>query len=298
MLKQEQVDELRIAMYEDVNVLYDFFTDKWSDEALEEAQEAVPGITREELDEYRKQDQKYMAAVVKLASRVGRDPSLMDDLFEKKPEEAYELVKGITGDDIPYEDFVDILEYGGKPFFKCFEGATMEDDELGEDDLEEVAGGGDEEKAEGEAAKKILEKILEQIAKCFTAESPVDTPEGLRSIKDIKEGDKVYSLDKEGNRLEAKVTGITRGEGTVIDVHFANGKVWHTTSTQWFYDGRRFHDVWQHNGRDVVTLEGEATKITDIVETGRKETVYDLILDGTDIMFIDGTAAEGFVTLD
>jgi hypothetical protein len=295
MLKPEVVDELRCAIYEDVGIIYDLYTDKNKEEALKEAAEYVPGITMEELDEYRKQDVVFIDAVLKLAVKVANDKELLNSLFEKSPEEAYDLVTPMTGDAIPFTDFKDMLEYGGKPFFKAFEGAKYDkdgDDELSEDELDEVAGGSEQDRLEG-AIIEVAEKILMGLAGCFTADSPVDTPEGSRTIKEIKEGDIVYSLDKDGNRIETKVTGKTEAEAPVINVYFSNGKVWNTTSTQWFYDGKLFHDVWQHNDRDVVTLEG-AAKITDIVETGQRETVYDLIMDGTNIMFINGVAAEGY----
>ncbi|MBQ9505117.1 MAG: hypothetical protein IJU93_08915 [Lachnospiraceae bacterium] len=294
MLKQEVVDEIRIAIYEDLGVLYDIYAQKWSDELLKEMNEYVPGITQADLEEYRSQDAPYIVALLKLGKKVGSDETLMNSLFEKKPEEAYETVKSITGDAIPYDDFVDILEYGGKPFFKAFEGAKKDEDELSEDDLDEVAGGidSDTEKTIVAVAEKVLDG-LGALFHCFTVDSCVDTPKGCVPIQDVKEGDIVFSLDENGNRIETRVTGTTRGEGSVIEVHFENGKVWNTTSTQWFYDGKLFHDVWQHKDHDVVTLEG-ATKINDIVETGKKQVVYDLIMDGTNIMFIDGIAAEGY----
>ena len=292
MLKQEVVDEIRIAIYEDLGVLYDIYAQKWSDELLKEMNEYVPGITQADLEEYRSQDAPYIVALLKLGKKVGSDETLMNSLFEKKPEEAYETVKSISGDAIPYDDFVDILEYGGKPFFKAFEGAKNEDDELSEDDLDEVAGGTQPllPKTPGQTLEDFLNSNNYH---CFTADSCVDTPKGCIPIQDVKEGDIVFSLDENGNRIETRVAGTTKGEGSVIEVHFENGKVWNTTSTQWFYDGKLFHDVWQHKDHDVVTLDG-ATKIKDIVETGQKQIVYDLIMDGTNIMFIDGIAAEGY----
>ena len=32
------------------------------------------------------------------------------------------------------------------------------------------------------------------------------------------------------------------GEASVIEVHFADGRIWNTTSTQWFYDGTTYDD--------------------------------------------------------
>lgn len=293
MIKQEVVDELRIAMYEDIGLLHDFYTDRWRPDALRDAQEYVPGITEEEIKEYCTQDAPYVKALLKLVINVADDEAALNSLFDESPEKAYETVKKITGDAIPYEDFIDILEYGGKPFFKAFEGAST-GDELSESDLELVAGGSDEERAEGEIIK-IIEKIVIKTVSCFTADSPVATPTGAKAIKDIKKGDVVYSLDSDGNRVQAEVKDTTSGEAAVIEVHFDNGKVWNTTSTQWFYDGKTFRNIWQHNGRDIVTLDG-VTKVTEIIETGRKENVYDFVIGGSNVMFINSIAAEGFGT--
>ena len=292
MIKQEVVDEIRIAMYEDVGLMYDFYTDRWKDDTLRDVQEYVPDITQEELDEYIKQDEPYVTALVKLALKVANDRELLDSLFDQTPEKAYETVKGITGDKIPYEDFVDILEYGGKPFFKTFEGAAGGDEELSEDELLAVVGGSDKDRAEA-GVLKILEKIIISVARCFTAESLVDSPSGAKAIGNVTAGDIVYSLDKDGNKVETKVTDTTNGEASVIEVHFADGRIWNTTSTQWFYDGTTFRSIWQYKDRDIVTLDGK-TQITDIVETGRKEMVYDIVLDGNNIMFINGAAAESY----
>jgi len=293
MLKHEVVDELRTAMYEDVGVMYDIYTQKWSEELLRDVGEYVPGITKEELDEYRVQDSDYVYALIKLASKVGNDGELLDKLLTLSREEGYELVKEITGDAIPFEDFKDIIEYGGKPFFKTFEGAELDDDELSEDELDMVAGGDDETKTTETIIQKTLEEVAKAVVKCYAAGSLVATPEGSRSIDEIRPGDRIYSLDKEGNRVETRVSDTTSGEAAVIEVHFENGKVWNTTSTQWFYDGKNFHNVWQHRDRDIPTLEG-STRITDIVETGEKQPVYDLVIEGNNVMFIDGIAAEGY----
>ncbi|MCR5557158.1 MAG: hypothetical protein K6F75_06315 [Butyrivibrio sp.] len=200
MIKQEVVDEIRIAMYEDVGLMYDFYTDRWKDDTLRDVQEYVPDITQEELDEYIKQDEPYVTALVKLALKVADDRELLDSLFDQAPEKAYETVKCITGDKIPYEDFVDILEYGGKPFFKTFEGAAGGDEELSEDELLAVVGGSDKDRAEA-GVIKILEKIIISVARCFTAESLVDSPSGAKAIGNVTAGDIVYSLDKDGNNI-------------------------------------------------------------------------------------------------
>jgi hypothetical protein len=296
MLNQETIDEIRIALYEDVGLIYDFYSEQWSDDALRDISEYVPDITQADLDEYRKVDAPYIAAVLKLAVKAANDEELLNGLFGESKEKAYELVKDVVGDKIPYEDFIDIVEYGGKPFFKSFEGVVADDGELSEEALESAAGGVDNDPDHTtDDERELIHKIIKIIVHCFTAESQVDTPTGTKAIKDIEAGDIVYSIDEAGNKVERKVASTTGGEASVIEVHFDNGKVWNTTSTQWFYDGKTFHNVWQHNNRDIITLDG-TTKITDIIETGKKTNVYDFVIDGGNIMFIEGIAAEGYGT--
>ena len=261
---------------------------KWEDDAIEEAREAVPGITQEEFDAYREEDVKLVAGIIELADRAAVDEKLREAIFDSDLNKAYEAAAPVAGEILQFEDFKELMEYGGKPFFKTFEGGT--EDELSEEELEEAAGG---------ISKSEWAKILRELAKhargCFVAGSPVDTPSGSRAIQDIRPGDTVYSVDKDGNKTEARVKLTTTALEDVVEVYFENGKKWLTTSSQWFFDGNKFYDVWQHNGHDVVTLDG-TTKIKNIEEAGRKEMVYDLIVEGKNIFFIDGQAAEGYGT--
>lgn len=296
MVRQETVKELRKAMYEDVNVLFEFYSDKYKEDSLEDAREYVTDITPEELEEYLEQDASFVQALITLATKAGNDETLLNRILDSNTEEAYKSVQDITGDSIPFDDFKNIVEHGGRPFFKSFEGASPDDDELGVGALDSVTGGVSERelhKIKHEIAKTSVEKIAHSLIHCFTAESEIDTPEGGRAIRDIQPGDIVYSLDGEGKKCSSRVTETTKGSAKVIEVHFSNGTVWNTTSSQFFYDGRRVHDVWQHRDRDIVTTDG-TTKITAIVETGNEETVYDIIIDGNNIMFINGVAAEGY----
>ena len=75
MLKQEAVDEIRVAIYEDLGILYDIYSQKWSDELIKEMNEYVPGITQADLEEYRTQDVPYITALLKLAQKVGTTPT-------------------------------------------------------------------------------------------------------------------------------------------------------------------------------------------------------------------------------
>lgn len=289
MMNQETKNALRKAMYEDADVFYDFFTGKWEEDAFEEAKEAVPGITKEEFDQYRTEDGKFIAGIMKIVLEANKDEKVFARIFDANIDSAYEAAAAISGDTVSLEDFRFFMENGGKPFFKAFEiHAEDQVTYLDEDELEEVVGG-----ISDDEVNKIIKYVLKWVKGCFVADSLVDTPKGARPIQDIKVGDIVYSLDKEGNKVEAEVLRTTVADEDIIEVDFANGKKWTTTSTQWFYDGNKFYDIWQHNGHDVIDLDG-ITKVENITETGRKEKVYDMTVEGLNIMLINGIAAEGY----
>ena len=49
MLKQEVVDEIRIAIYEELGILYDIYSQKWSEDLVKDVKEYVPEITQADL---------------------------------------------------------------------------------------------------------------------------------------------------------------------------------------------------------------------------------------------------------
>ena len=165
--------------------------------------------------------------------------------------------------------------------------------ELTSGELEMVNGGcSDNSTASG------LGKIIGQWAKtkCFTADSLVATPDGPKSIRDIRVGDKVLSLDTEGKGRTATVTDIMESrEMPVIRVLFENGKEWLTTDTQWFYcGGDDYACVKDAGGKKAITAEGECSGVASVEETGRIEMVYDFVVDTPNVFFVNGIAAEGF----
>ncbi len=168
-------------------------------------------------------------------------------------------------------------------------------DMLSDDMLKDIAGG----KIKDTSDKEWWEYILEAISAaghCFTGESLVSTPDGEKAIKEIKRGDEVISLDAEGNKRVAKVAFvITPAKMPVVEVTFTNGRKWNTTETQWFYcGGDDYACVMDDQGKEALTKDGQRTGVKDVVKTERSELVYDFIVEGLNVMFINGIAAEGF----
>ena len=164
---------------------------------------------------------------------------------------------------------------------------------LEEDDLEMISGG-----CSDNSTPSGIGKIIGQWAKtkCFTADCMVSTPEGEKSIRDIREGDEVVSLDPDGK----KRTGIVEAvmgvrEMPVVKVVFENGKEWYTTDTQWFYcGGDDYACVMEDGGKKALTEDGGCAGVTLVEKTGKTELVYDFVVNGLNVYFVNGIAAEGF----
>lgn len=171
---------------------------------------------------------------------------------------------------------------------------------LSDDILENVTGGDGikdtSDKSWWEYVVETVDAVAKGLGHCFTGECLVTTPDGVKAIKDIKTGDEVISLDKNGSKRNAKVTDvIVPREMPVIEVTFTDGNKWNTTKTQWFYCGDdTYACAADDQGRKALTLDGQSAGVIEVVETERKELVYDFVVDGLNVMFVNGIAAEGF----
>lgn len=140
----------------------------------------------------------------------------------------------------------------------------------------------------------ILSKIFSG-GRCFAAGSMVATPEGSIPIESIHEGDVVLTLNEAGEKVSGKVTKVhSPALQEIVTVHFTDGKEWQTTATQWYYCGNgKYNIAMNTEGQPAITLDGTAT-VEKATMTGKTETVYDIEVEGINIMFINGVAAEGF----
>lgn len=153
----------------------------------------------------------------------------------------------------------------------------------------------------GKIKKSVLNKIIYEIGKailktCFAAESQISTPDGMKNIADIRVGDKIISLDGAGNKRIGIVIEVepVRDE-RIVEVTFTNGAIWYTTATQWFYCGGDDYACVMDSGDKRALLEvGGTAAVESVTVTERVEKVYDFVVDGLNVMFINGIAAEGF----
>ena len=77
----------------------------------------------------------------------------------------------------------------------------------------------------------------------------------------------------------------------VVDATFENGTIWHTTTTQRYYDGKHFSYL-DYPGK-AVTFHGKPSPIVSLKITGKKALVYDFAVDGLNVFFANDVAAEG-----
>lgn len=128
---------------------------------------------------------------------------------------------------------------------------------------------------------------------CFTAGTEISTPEGAVAIEQMTFGDQVVSLGAVNEVTELH----DMGEADIYELRTPSCTV-ETTQTEVFMtpDGKKpLAEL--SEGESVMTVNG-FEPITSIVETGRKEKVYELELTGDNMFYANGILAEGLTEAD
>lgn len=128
---------------------------------------------------------------------------------------------------------------------------------------------------------------------CFTAGTEISTPEGAVAIEQMAFGDQVVSLGTVNEVTELH----DMGEADIYELNTPSFAV-ETTQTEVFMtpDGKKPLTELSE-GESVMTVNG-FEPITSIVETGRKEKVYELELTGDNMFYANGILAEGLTEAD
>lgn len=128
---------------------------------------------------------------------------------------------------------------------------------------------------------------------CFVAGTEISTPEGAVAIEQMAFGDQVISLGTVNEVQELH----DMGEADVYELNTPSFAV-DTTQTEVFMtpDGNKSLTELSE-GDSVMTVNG-FEPITSIVETGRKEKVYELELTGDNMFYANGILAEGLTEAD
>ena len=184
---------------------------------------------------------------------------------------------------------------------------SLEEEDLTDSQLEMVSGGG---KGKPKTiAQEILQAILTSIKACFVGDSQISTPSGMKSIKDMKLGDEVFTFDINDNKVIGKVLEIhAAADMKIVNVEFANGTVWKCTPFQWFYcgndeyacvkDTKTFYRGWDkltdEIGKSALTEDKQSVSVVKITDNGEVADVYDLVISIENNFIVNGIAAEGY----
>ena len=174
--------------------------------------------------------------------------------------------------------------------------ADLEDVELDEKALDKVAGGSCYTQTSCDN-----NECNPAHPKCFTGDSEVAVPGGVKCIKDLQLGDKVITLDASGKEIVGVVTEVVPPtEEDIVEVTFSNGTLWRTTESQTLYLGHeQNYMVKDAKGKKALLRDGGTATVTDVKFTGKRETVYDVLVgeeEDEDVIFVSGIAAEGYFT--
>lgn len=210
------------------------------------------------------------------------EDEISDEQCQKVVELAKEVGVTLTVDEI--KNYIELHE--------------KDSETLTEDELEMVAGGKDK-KSSADDAKRIADFLKwgkDIHLHCFTADSKISTPSGVKVIGDIKVGDEVISVDAQDKKVVSKVTEVRPVfDEEIYKVEFSNGATWFTTATQWFYCGNDdYACTIDSKGKAAITEDGATATVVNVTKTGEVKKVYDFIVDGVNVFFVEGVAAEGY----
>lgn len=128
---------------------------------------------------------------------------------------------------------------------------------------------------------------------CFVAGTEISTPEGAVAIEQMAFGDQVISFDTVNEVTELH----DMGEADIYELNTPSFAV-ETTQTEVFMtpDGKK--PLTELSEGDSVMTVNSFEPIMSIVETGRKERVYELELTGDNMFYANGILAEGLTEAD
>ena len=128
---------------------------------------------------------------------------------------------------------------------------------------------------------------------CFVAGTEISTPEGAVVIEQMAFGDQVISFDTVNEVTELH----DMGEADIYELNTPSFAV-ETTQTEVFMtpDGKK--PLTELSEGDSVMTVNSFEPIMSIVETGRKERVYELELTGDNMFYANGILAEGLTEAD
>lgn len=132
---------------------------------------------------------------------------------------------------------------------------------------------------------------------CFTGDTLISTPLGLKQIKDIKIGDEVYSYDEDiQEKTKRKVTSLFEDEvEEILNIETETGIISTTRNHPFFINGE-FKDAEQIEiGEYLFTHDEKLVKVLALNYIPKKEKVYNFEVEENHCYFV---GESGFLVLN
>jgi len=132
----------------------------------------------------------------------------------------------------------------------------------------------------GAAGSKIFKLVTRKGCNSFDGDTLVATENGLRPIKEIEIGDKVWAFNEEtGEKSLQEVVHLIFGEGTkeLVDITLENGELLTATTEHPFYVNNEWVNAGDlTNSSDLLSFGGENIAIEFIKSYTQEQEVYNL----------------------
>lgn len=173
--------------------------------------------------------------------------------------------------------------------------------ELNDEDMSQVSGGAsywDQFQHTWRKVQRTIGNIIKHLPKprCFAGDAKISTPNGTKMIKDIKVGDEVFGVNEQDQKVTTKVVSVNPVfQEKIFEVEFSDGTKWNATKTQWFYCGKDdYASIVDTQGKSALTEGGQKVEVVKVTDTGKVADVYDFTVEGVNVFFVNGVAAEGY----
>jgi len=111
---------------------------------------------------------------------------------------------------------------------------------------------------------------------CFPAGTKVSTPNGIKNIEDLKEGDEIFSFDKDKKIQKDIIQEVFQHENNkILKITLWNGLIIRATGNHWFLNEyNRFSPLENFKVGDVLIHETGDVLPIEKIEQDQNETVY------------------------
>ncbi|KQS92070.1 polymorphic toxin-type HINT domain-containing protein [Chryseobacterium sp. Leaf394] len=140
------------------------------------------------------------------------------------------------------------------------------------------------------SADNLMAKLcnISKVFACFTAETLIHTPKGLKKIEDIKIGDEVFSFDEENQKVTIRKVNYLFQEEVeeILEIETENGII-STTRNHPFYVNGQFKDAEEIDiGEYLLAQNGKFIKVLSLNYILKTEKVYNFEVEEDHCYFV------------